>query len=69
MDEWEVGERERKRDESFRKVKELRRVEKSQRYYEFLAQIGMNAEKSEIQLNEISNFLNNTCIDSMKFSG
>lgn len=48
MDEWEVGERERKGDESFRKVKELRRVEKSQRYYEFLAQIGMNAEKSEI---------------------
>ena len=29
--------RERKKDEGFSKVKELRRVEKSQRYYKFLA--------------------------------
>ena len=28
VDEWEVGERERERDEGFSKVKELRRVEK-----------------------------------------
>lgn len=63
------GKRERKKDEGFSKVKELRRVEKSQRYYKFLARIGMNAEKSEIQLNETSSFLDNICIDSMKFSG